>query len=107
MKATEKRFVCLLAILILCFGAASCGKNPQASSTPSTSESASSAPRAENDNQNPPQQDVRPDIEQRRQRAQQEAQKAIDQEAVAAMDETRDVVRAIADNRIVDALAGI
>jgi len=107
MKATEKRFVCLLAILILCFGEASCGKNPQASSTPSTSESASSAPRAENDNQNRPQQDVRPDIEQRRQRAQHEVEKTIDQEAVAAIDETRDVVRAIADNRIVDALAGI
>jgi YfdX protein len=103
MNDTRKRFVCLLAIVILCFGAGGCGKNPQASSTPP----ASSPARAENDNQNPPQQDVRPDIEQRRQQAQEEAQKTIDQEAVGAIEETKNVVKEIADNRIVDALAGI
>ena len=103
MKGTEKRFVCLLAIVILFFGVAGCGKNPQASSTPN----ASSPARAENDNQNPSQEDVRPDIEQRRQQAQEEAQKTIDQEAAGAIEETKNVVKAIADNRIVDAFAGI
>ena len=108
MKGTEKRFVCLLAIVILFFGVAGCGKNPQASSTPFTSTPTASSPaRAANDNQNPSQEDVRPDIEQRRQQAQEEAQKTIDQEAAGAIEETKNVVKAIADNRIVDAFAGI
>lgn len=50
---------------------------------------------------------VRPDLEKQRQDAQQQAEKALDQDAAVAVEETRRAMKAIADEKPSDAMAAI
>lgn len=50
---------------------------------------------------------ARPEIEKQRKAAEQQAHKTLDKEAIQAIDETRNAIKAISDNKVADALAAI
>lgn len=95
----------------LCLGVVSCSSpqntdiNPPA--TPAPTVQGQIKPSDSNTNVSDAEKQARPDIENRRKEAEQQAQKTLDQEAIAAIAETEKAILAIAANNKAEALAAI
>ncbi len=114
MRNKQTNLLCLTAMFIaLCLVAASCnnpqesGRNSQVSQTPAAQTPAAQTPTSQTQSQTQNQPYSQPDIESQRRDAEHQAQKSLDQEAVAAIAETRNALLSIAANNPPEALAAI
>jgi YfdX protein len=109
MRNKQKNLLYPAAMFIaLCLAGASCNssqeasKNSQVSQTPAAQ---TPTPQTQGQTQNQPY--SQPDVESQRRDAEQQAQKSLDQDAAAAIAETRNALRSIAANNTAEALAAI
>jgi hypothetical protein len=94
--------------LALCLSLISCGRPHETVSASPKSSAASSTPPMDSQAQvQPVVKQVRPEVEKQRQEAQQQAEKTLDKEAAAAIEETQNAIKAIAANNITEARAAI
>ncbi len=115
MKNTRAILVPLTMIsLAVCLGLSACNNRAQeantvspASQTQTPSATQTSAQTDAAGQWRETKQQARPDIEQRRKEAQQQAESTLDKDAIAAVDETHKALRAITENKNDEALAAI
>jgi hypothetical protein len=114
MKGIRVTSIPLKALfLALCIVLASCGRPHDAGGTPpatNTANQAQSAAQAQSDfqqRQMEAEQQARPDIERQRREAEQQAEQSLDQDAISAIEDTQNAIRAIAGNNTSEALAAI
>jgi hypothetical protein len=99
MRDMRLRLISRLPIFLLCISLCSLATAQQESSSSQSSTSPASRGRS--------QAKARPEVEQQRQQAQQQAQSTLDKDAVTAITETQNAIKAIADNKPDQALASI
>jgi hypothetical protein len=109
MKIKSALLSLITISLAFCFGFASCDNAPQTSGSRSATSNASPAPSSTDTAKqgDTAKQQARPDIERQRQDAEQKAEKTLDKDAVAAIAETQNAVKAITQNKNDEALAAL
>jgi hypothetical protein len=96
MTISKSACVSIAALsLALCLGSISQAADPNSEKTPARGADLQAQPQP------------RPEAEQQRKEAEQQAEKTLDKDAIAAIEETRSAIKAIADNKIKEALATI
>jgi hypothetical protein len=112
MKGTRRLIPATAILLALTLGLYACKKSQErvTAAGPSNTAPASSSEPGKVDllkEQRESEQQTRPDLEQRRVEAQREADKSLDEDAIAAIHETHNAVKAINENKIDEARAAI